>query len=38
MQALRDALSGLSKGQNASLLLARYLTQTKKRDEENDDA
>ena len=38
MQALRDALSGLSKGQNASLLLARYLTQTKKGDEEKDDA
>ena len=38
MQALRDALEDLSKGQNASLLLARYLTQTKKGDEEKDDA
>ena len=38
MQALRDALSGLSQGQNASLLLARYLTRTKKGDEEKEEA
>lgn len=38
MQALRDALKDLSKGQNASLLLARYLTRTKKGDEEKEEA
>ena len=38
MQALRDALKDLSKGQNASLLLARYLTRTKKENEEKEEA
>ena len=38
MQALRDALSGLSQGQNASLLLARYLRETKQGKDEDKEA
>ena len=38
MQALRDALKDLSKGQNASLLLARYLRETKQGKDEDKEA
>ena len=38
MQALRNALRDLSKGQNASLLLARYLRETKQGEDEDKEA
>lgn len=38
MQALRNALMNLSGGQNASLLLSRYLTETKSGEEEKEAA